>query len=189
MGTKIEALEHAYKASNKSTDEASLMDGVLQMIGCRTCDEGMMQLADCLSDLRTVKGILKLCSEAVNEVEEETNERLRSAMVADEMPRFSRRGQTFYLSRKVFATAKAEMGGLKGEPLITWLEEHDRGDLAARTVNASSLRSAVTEFLESIEVQDDDSQEERARKTAERTKIEALVNITERPIVAVRKDP
>lgn len=164
--------------------------------------DGMFQLADELLHLEGVKALAKLLDETVREVMEERNEALYQEMVREEMPRFSRKGKLFHLTKQTFVQAKKELGGTSNPDLVSWLEDNEMGGIAKKNVNANSLRAAVNEWVEKhpivAHVDGDElegaellahlglDEEAFDKRVAEHERLNDLVNFTEKPMVGLK---
>mgnify|MGYP001256920036 CR=1 FL=1 len=133
--------------------------------------DDIFSLADRLQKLKEHKKQLEAETKSVNAEIEEVETQLAGLMVDQEMQNFTRNGQMFYLSTRLYASAVAE----RKEELFTWLKENGYGDLVYETVNANSLAAFVREQMEETE--------QLPEGLAE------LVNVFEKTTVGMRKAP
>ena len=110
-------------------------------------NETLFELADALKAARERKKELKAETEANNALVEDLDRQLSDAMAEREVDRFSRNGTLFYLSSRLFASAKA---GRKGD-MIAALRANGYGDLVTENVNANTLASFAKERMEETE--------------------------------------
>ena len=127
-------------------------------------------LADKLRDLRVQKKNLEAKVKEINDQIEHTEQGLVGEMVNMELQNFSRAGQMFYLSTKIYASAVAD----RKPELISWLKANGYGDMVQEQVNAQTLAAWVREQL-------GEDQEELPKGVRE------LVNVYPKQTVGVRK--
>ena len=94
----------------------------------------MLQIADELKDLRLKKAELEANLKEINSLVAETEEKLSEAMINNETQSFNKNGTLYYLSNKVYASAKAD----KRQELYKLLKNNGFGSLVTETVNANS---------------------------------------------------
>jgi len=135
-----------------------------------TADD-IFSLADRLQTLKEQKRKLDSAIKEVTAEIDEVETKLAELMLEEEMQNFTRNGQMFYLSTRLYASAVAE----RKEELFTWLKENGYGDLVYETVNANSLAAFVREQMEETE--------QLPEGLAE------LVNVFEKTTVGMRKAP
>lgn len=128
-------------------------------------------IADEMQRLKRLKEALKLCTDAVQQHLDTLDERLYETMIEEEFQNFNRAGFTYYLSNKRYVRAR---GGVNDPNLIQWLEQHDHADVAAKKINAQTLRSVVSAIMD-----DNDG--------VCPTDLADLVIIDETPTVGIRK--
>jgi len=107
-------------------------------------NNGMLNLADELKDLRLKKAELEANLKEINALVTETEEKLSEVMLNNETQSFNKNGTLFYLSNKVYASAKAD----KKPELYKQLKNNGFGSLVTETVNANSLAAFVKEQME-----------------------------------------
>jgi hypothetical protein len=134
-------------------------------------DAGIFKLADKLRALKEEKKTLENREKEVNAEIETVNDQMVAQMIDEEMQNFSRSGQTFYLYRKIFASAVPE----KKPDLFSWLRKEGHGDMIQETVNAQTLAAFVRELLD--ENEDDKLPED----------LDPLLNVTRKQTIGMRK--
>ena len=106
-------------------------------------NETLFELADQLKAAKERKRELDAETKANNAVIEDLDRQLSEAMAEQEVDRFSRNGNLFYLNSRLYASAKA---GEK-ETMIAALKANGYGDLVTETVNANTLASFAKERM------------------------------------------
>ena len=106
-------------------------------------NETLFELADQLKAAKEHKRELDAETKANNAVIEDLDRQLSEAMAEQEVDRFSRNGNLFYLNSRLYASAKA---GEK-ESMIAALKANGYGDLVTETVNANTLASFAKERM------------------------------------------
>ena len=106
-------------------------------------NETLFELADQLKAAKERKRELDAETKANNAVIEDLDRQLSEAMAEQEVDRFSRNGNLFYLNSRLYASAKA---GEK-ESMIAALKANGYGDLVTETVNANTLASFAKERM------------------------------------------
>lgn len=101
----------------------------------------IFEMADRLKAAKELKKDLEAQVKAVNAEIEQLDLALSDAMAEQEVERFSRNGNTFYLNTRLFASSAA---GRKDE-LVQTLKDNGYGSLVVETVNANTLASFVKE--------------------------------------------
>lgn len=129
----------------------------------------MFALADELKAKREEKKGLEAEVKALGAEIEAIEADLSDLMVEEEIQRFDRAGQLFYLSTRTMASAKAE----DKDALFAWLKQNGYGDLVKEQVNAQSLNSFAKELLAEADQLPEG--------------LEGLLNIYEKTTVSVRK--
>lgn len=109
--------------------------------------KNMLELADRYRELRAEKDALNARSKAVNADIEKVEAELVEAMLNEEMQKFDRNGQLFYLSTRTYASPVAQ----RAEELHRWLKNNGYEDLVKETVNANTLSAFVREQLKEAE--------------------------------------
>ena len=104
-------------------------------------DSYIFSLADQLKELKDRKKELEAETKNINAEIERIDLELSDAMAEAECDKFSRNGNTFYLSTRLFASPAA---GHKDD-MITALKENGYGDIVTETVNSNTLASFVKE--------------------------------------------
>lgn len=132
---------------------------------------GMFELADLLKGLKDQKAELEDALKAVNAEIEKTEQKLVEEMISEELQNFTRNGQIYYLTRKVYASTVPE----RKPELFSWLRKEGHGDMIQETVNANTLAAFVRESL-------DNSEEDELPAD-----LAPLVNITRKQAVGLRK--
>jgi len=127
-------------------------------------------LANKLRDLRVQKKNLEAKVKELNDQIEHTEQTLVGEMVNMELQNFSRAGQMFYLSTKIYASAVAD----RKPELFSWLKANGYGDMVQEQVNAQTLAAWVREQL-------GEDQEELPEGVRE------LVNVYSKQTVGMRK--
>ena len=133
-------------------------------------DTIMYQLAERLKDLKTQKKNLEADLKDINGELAVVEADLAEVMASDEVQNFTRDGNMFYLSNKLYASTKAG----QQEALSDWLKENGHGAIVKETVHHQTLNAFVKELLS-----DDELPEE----------LEDMVNVFEKVTVGVRKAP
>lgn len=180
-----------------------------------TVTEDVFKAADLLAEVTEVKDLVDLLSKAVNEQVEVRNKILYDLMIEKEMQSLARRGVKLYLTKTTYVQARKEVGGLQSPQLVSWLEDHDLGGIAKKTINAQTLRGTINtwiadnpievvvdgEFLEGEElyealglvpIEDPDSgtvvtpAEQYQQRLAEYEALDQVVLRTEKPYVGVK---
>ena len=149
------------------------METLVSMPGAQCAQElpvsDLFILADKLRDLRVQKKNLEARVKDLNEQIEHTEQGLVGEMVNVELQNFSRAGQMFYLSTKIYASAVAD----RKPELFSWLKKNGYGDMVQEQVNAMTLAAWVRE-----QVGEDD---ELPKGVGE------LVNVFHKQTVSMRK--
>ena len=104
-------------------------------------DNYIFSLSDQLKELKDRKKELEAEIKNINAEIDRIDLELSDAMAEAECDKFSRNGNTFYLSTRLFASPAA---GHKDD-MITALKENGYGDIVTETVNANTLASFVKE--------------------------------------------
>ena len=104
-------------------------------------DTYIFSLSDQLKELKDRKKELDAEIKNINAEIDRIDLELSDAMAEAECDKFSRNGNTFYLSTRLFASPAA---GHKDD-MITALKENGYGDIVTETVNANTLASFVKE--------------------------------------------
>lgn len=107
------------------------------------------EIAAELIRLRARKDELEAAAKENNKAIEEIKKKLADSMLDDDMPDFSHGGFTFRLADKTSYTKKSDEA--IAEAGITYfdaLREAGLGDIIVETVNARTLQSAVSAFVE-----------------------------------------
>lgn len=150
--------------------------------------ENILTLADRYKALRDTKQALDNSLKDVNKELDQAEKALIEQMVNEEVPRFDRNGQMFYLSTKMYASPKA---GIKDE-LYDWLKENGYEDMVKETVHAQTLSSFVKEQLEEHNITADELKEllgsdELPEELAGLVQLAGFVNIYDKTGVNMRK--
>ena len=103
----------------------------------------IFEMADRLRDLKERKKELDAQAKQLVAEIDELDLMLSDAMADAELDKFTRNGNTFYLSSKLFASPAA---GMKDE-LIAALRENGYGAIVTETVNANTLASFCRERM------------------------------------------
>ena len=106
-------------------------------------NETLFELADQLKAAKERKRELDAETKANNAVIEDLDRQLSEAMAEQEVDRFSRNGNLFYLNSRLYASAKA---GEK-DTMIAALKANGYGALVTETVNANTLASFAKERM------------------------------------------
>ena len=106
-------------------------------------NEKIFELADKLKAMKEEKKALDAQVKEMGAEIEKLDLQLSDAMAEAELDRFSRNGNTFYLSTRLYASPIAG----KKDALFEALEENGFGSLITRTVNANTLSSFVKEQM------------------------------------------
>ena len=106
-----------------------------------TMDKYIFELADKLKVLKEHKKDLESEVKSITDEIEAIDLELSDAMAEAECERFSRNGNTFYLSSRLFASPAS---GRKDDMILA-LKDNGYGDLVTETVNANTLASFVKE--------------------------------------------
>lgn len=106
-------------------------------------DNGIFELADQLKAAKDKKKELDAEVKNLNAQIEELDAALSDAMAEAECERFSRNGNIFYLSTRLFASPIA---GQK-EAMFQVLKDNGYGGIVTETVNANTLASFVKEQM------------------------------------------
>lgn len=101
----------------------------------------IFEMADRLKAAKDRKKELDAMVKEVNAEIEELDLALSDAMAEQEVERFSRNGNTFYLNTRLFASPAA---GRKDE-MMQALKDNGYGSIVVETVNANTLASFVRE--------------------------------------------
>lgn len=101
--------------------------------------------SDGLAELKDAKDNLASALKAVNADIAAHEDVLNEMMIEAELPRFHRKGFTFFVSTKTYVRAA---GGVADPALAAWLRENGYANLVEAKVNANSLRSAVKEIVD-----------------------------------------
>jgi cell division septum initiation protein DivIVA len=101
----------------------------------------IFEMADRLKTLQEQKKDLEAQTKALGAEIEELDLALSDAMAEQEVERFSRNGNTFYLNTRLFASPAA---GRKDE-MMQALKDNGYGSIVVETVNANTLASFVKE--------------------------------------------
>lgn len=101
--------------------------------------------SDNLAALKAAKDEISGRLKAVNADISAHEDVLNEMMVEAELPRFNRRGYTFFVSTKTYVRAA---NGVADPALAAWLKGHGYEHLVEAKVNANSLRSAVKEIID-----------------------------------------
>ena len=117
--------------------------------------ENILTLADRYKELRDTKQALNNSLKDVNAEIDTVEKTLIEQMVNEEVQRFDRNGQLFYLSSKMYASPRA---GVK-EELYGWLKENGYADMVKETVHAQTLNSFVKEQLDEHNITADELKE------------------------------
>ena len=104
-------------------------------------DTYIFSLSDQLKELKDRKKELDAEIKNINAEIDRIDLELSDAMAEAECDKFSRNGNTFYLSTRLFASPAA---GHKDD-MITALKENGYGDIVTETVNSNTLASFVKE--------------------------------------------
>ena len=104
-------------------------------------DKYIFELADKLKVLKEHKKDLESEVKSITDEIEAIDLELSDAMAEAECERFSRNGNTFYLSSRLFASPAS---GRKDDMILA-LKDNGYGDLVTETVNANTLASFVKE--------------------------------------------
>ena len=104
-------------------------------------DNYIFSLADQLKELKDRKKELEAETKNINAEIDRIDLELSDAMAEAECDKFSRNGNTFYLSTRLFASP---VSGYK-EEMISALKLNGYGDIVTETVNANTLSSFVKE--------------------------------------------
>ncbi len=104
----------------------------------------IFEMADRLKFLKEQKKNLEAQTEALDAEIAKLDEQLSDAMAEAELGSFSRKGSTFYLKSRLFASPAS---GRKDE-MIQALKENGYGSLVVETVNANTLASFIKEQRE-----------------------------------------
>ena len=104
-------------------------------------NNAIFEMADRLKAAKDRKKELDAMVKEVNAEIEELDLALSDAMAEQEVERFSRNGNTFYLNTRLFASPAA---GRKDE-MMQALKDNGYGSIVVETVNANTLASFVKE--------------------------------------------
>ena len=104
-------------------------------------DSYIFSLADQLKELKDRKKELETEVKSITAEIDRLDLELSDAMAEAECERFSRNGNTFYLSSRLFASPAS---GRKDDMILA-LKDNGYGDLVTETVNANTLASFVKE--------------------------------------------
>lgn len=104
-------------------------------------NNAIFEMADRLKAAKDRKKELDAMVKEVNAEIEELDLALSDAMTEQEVERFSRNGNTFYLNTRLFASPAA---GRKDE-MMQALKDNGYGSIVVETVNANTLASFVKE--------------------------------------------
>jgi hypothetical protein len=130
----------------------------------------IFDLADYLKQLKSDRTQMEQDLSDIKAKITETEERLGQLMIEEEMQKFTRAGQTFFLTTQFQCSA---VGG-KQEELYQVLRDNGAEALIKETVNANSLKAYVKE-----QIADNDDELPEC--------FEGLVNVYERQIAGMRK--
>lgn len=106
-------------------------------------NEALFQLADQLKAAKDRKKALEQQTKDNNAEIERLDKALSDGMAEAELDKFTRNGHTFYLSSRLFASAKE---GMKDE-MFQALKDHGYGEIVTETVNANTLASFCKEQI------------------------------------------
>ena len=106
-------------------------------------NEALFNIADRLKAAKDEKKDLDAKSKELGAEIEELDKQLSDAMTEAELDKFTRNGNTFYLSSRLFASPQA---GRK-DAMISALKEEGFGDIVQETVNANTLSAFVKEQM------------------------------------------
>ena len=106
-------------------------------------NEALFKMADELKAAKDRKKELEKQAKENNAEIERLDKALSDAMAEAELDKFTRNGSTFYLSSRLFASAKE---GLKDE-MFAALKAHGYGSIVTETVNANTLASFCKEQI------------------------------------------
>ncbi|MCR5511697.1 MAG: hypothetical protein K6F54_12215 [Lachnospiraceae bacterium] len=106
-------------------------------------NEELFNIADRLKAAKDEKKDLDAKSKELGAEIEELDKQLSDAMTEAELDKFTRNGNTFYLSSRLFASPQA---GRK-DAMISALKDEGFGDIVQETVNANTLSAFVKEQM------------------------------------------
>ena len=106
-------------------------------------NEALFSIADRLKAAKDEKKDLDAKAKELGAEIEELDKQLSDAMTEAELDKFTRNGNTFYLSSRLFASPQA---GRK-DAMISALKEEGFGDIVQETVNANTLSAFVKEQM------------------------------------------
>lgn len=106
-------------------------------------EKDLFSMADRLKELKDNKKNLDAQSKQLGAEIEELELSLSDAMATAEVDKFSRNGNTFYLTSRLFASPNA---GMKDD-MISALKKNGYGELVTETVNANTLASFCKELM------------------------------------------
>ena len=106
-------------------------------------EKDLFSMADRLKELKDNKKNLDAQSKQLGAEIEELELSLSDAMATAEVDKFSRNGNTFYLTSRLFASPNA---GMKDD-MISALRKNGYGELVTETVNANTLASFCKELM------------------------------------------
>lgn len=106
-------------------------------------EKDLFSMADRLKELKANKKNLDAQSKQLGAEIEELELSLSDAMATAEVDKFSRNGNTFYLTSRLFASPNA---GMKDD-MISALRKNGYGELVTETVNANTLASFCKELM------------------------------------------
>jgi len=102
----------------------------------------IQNLADQVAELRDRRDNFKAQFDETKAELEVAEKELVDLMVAEDMPKFTRNGRTFYLSMKLLASILPD----KKAECYEWLKENGYGTLVIETVMAQTLTAFVKEL-------------------------------------------
>lgn len=130
----------------------------------------LLELADKLKSLKEEKKELDNRAKEINTEIEEVESEMVQLMLEQEVGKFERAGNTFYINTRLFASPIAD----KKQELFKTLKNEGYGDLVQETVNANSLSAFIKEQMEENEDQLPEW-------------LEGLVNVYEKNTIGIRR--
>lgn len=110
---------------------------------------GLLELADRLKELREQKKEIDERRKEINAEIEVVETEMVELMMEQEVGKFERAGNTFYINTRLFASPIAD----KKQELFKTLKNEGYGDLVQETVNSNSLAAFIREQMEENEDQ------------------------------------
>ena len=121
MGSKVDGFVASTERANDDIGWIALK--IVKQLHLDVDPDDVFGCSDELRHLSQLKAMIKDASEAINEQIDERNAQLYDAMVQQELPNFSRKGQTFYLTSQTYVQARKELDAESPQP---WLAETRR---------------------------------------------------------------